>query len=153
MGTMHGQGRTEGGFTLIELMIVIAIIAIIASIAVPSMVGARKNANEGTAIASLRTLITAERIYRERALNGVNDYASSIAALGSATLIDSALSTGTRNGYVYSIISADHWTWQGQAMPQILNVTGDRTFYVDDTGVIRFTSVGLADMNSPPVGE
>ena len=60
------QHRKNEGFTLIELMIVVAIIAIIAAIAIPSLINAKKAANEASAIASMRTLSTVSEQYRNR---------------------------------------------------------------------------------------
>src|SRR5205085_1955103 len=81
--------RSRRGFTLIELMIVIAIIAIIAAIAIPSLLDARKASNETAAIGGLRAIFSAETLFRDRDKdgNGVCDYAVSMSALDAARLI------------------------------------------------------------------
>ena len=80
--------RREEGFTLIELMIVVAIIAIIAAIAIPSLLNARKAGNEASAISSLRTLTTVNEQYRTRFQN----YAGDLSDLNDEGYIDSAIS-------------------------------------------------------------
>ncbi len=125
------------GFTLVEIMIVVAIIALLAAIAIPNLLRARLNANESTAIAALRTISTACESYRS-AQNPVS-YPASLAILSGATppYIDATLGTGTKSGYTftYTQVSANQHTCV--AAPVTANVTGTRSFFVDESGVIR----------------
>src|SRR5438046_5979831 len=98
---MVGQKvRGSGGFTLIELMIVIAIIAIIAAIAIPNLIEARKGSNEAAAIGALRTIGSAQHIFQsaDKDKNGIFDYATALDSLGVAHLVDPQLATGTKQG-------------------------------------------------------
>jgi prepilin-type N-terminal cleavage/methylation domain-containing protein len=148
------------GFTLIELMIVIAIIAIIAAIAIPSMLEARKNANETAAIAGLKAIQTAEAIYRERyddpVVNGssyTNVHVSGGQGLYEVGLLeafkpDTSGGAATANflvkqGYRYfgrpSAINADRpYLWIASAWPVVMGSTGDRRFITNHTGTIWY---------------
>jgi len=138
--------KQEKGFTLIELMIVVAIIAIIAAIAIPSLLNARKAGNESSAISSLRTLATTNNMYRTR----YQTYTSSLANLSAAGYIDSILGSGTKSGYVFTYSGSTN-TWTVSATPSTTGTTGDRGFFVDQTGVIRFAASGAATSASSPL--
>src|SRR5687767_8843557 len=139
--------KRNSGFTLIELMIVIAIIAIIAAIAIPNLIEARKGSNEAAAIGALRTISTAQSLYREgdKEGDGTFDYAGSLTELtvNNTNLIDSVLAKGTKQGYHFSILAADAFTWSASATPAAHRKSGDRYFYCDESGVIRFSTTGL----------
>ena len=77
---MSGRESSAGGFTIIEILISMGIIAIIAAIAIPNLIEARKGANESAAISSLRTLVTVQSLFRSRDTDGdgIDDYAESI---------------------------------------------------------------------------
>src|SRR5206468_1454104 len=100
------------GFTLIELMIVVAIIAIIAAIAIPSLLNARKAGNEASAISSCRTLTTVNEQYRTR----FQSYSTSLANLLAENYIDNVLGSGTKSGYAFVFTGATN-TWSCTSSP------------------------------------
>jgi type IV pilus assembly protein PilA len=137
--------RTQG-FTLIELMIVVAIIAIIAAIAIPSLLNARKAGNEASAISSCRTLTTVNEQYRTR----FQSYATGLANLLAENYIDNILGSGAKSGYAFTFAGAVN-TWTCNANPQVKGTTGDRFFFVNESGVIRFSSTGAAGPTSSAI--
>ena len=138
--------KRNQGFTLIELMIVVAIIAIIAAIAIPSLLNARKAGNEASAISSLRTLTTVNEQYRTR----FGDYSDSMTSLSAEGYIDSVLGAASKSGYTFTYAGGTN-TWTTSTVPTTAGTTGDRGFFVDQSGVIRFTSSGTASSTSPPI--
>jgi prepilin-type N-terminal cleavage/methylation domain-containing protein len=143
--------KKNQGFTLIELMIVVAIIAIIAAIAIPSLLNARKAGNEASAISSLRTLTTVNEQYRTR----FQLYTDSLANLSTAGYIDSVLGAGAKSGYTFGYGGGGGPppvnTWQCTSDPTDPGVTGDRFFFVDQSGVIRFDPAATADSTDQPI--
>lgn len=133
------------GFTLVEIMIVVAIIALLAAIAIPNLLRARHNANESAAIAALRTLSTAEESYR--AAQTPPSYSAALTNLSSASppYIDTALSGATstansRQGYYFTYTRTSANQYNCLATPAVSAVTGTRIFYVDESGVIRLSN-------------
>jgi type IV pilus assembly protein PilA len=150
------------GFSLIELLIVVAIILIIAAIAIPNLLRSKMAANEASAVGSLRTLNTACVEYSTtyggypKALSNLGPAATATST--AADLIDSVLASGTKSGYsfVYTPTATDasgnvlSYSITGQ--PVSPGVTGQRSFYTDQSGVIRANPNGAADANSTPLG-
>ena len=137
--------RNRQGFTLVEIMIVVAIIALLAAIAIPNLLRARHNANEAAAIAGTRTISSSSESYR--AAQTPPSYPANLAALGNATppYIDGALAGATATNtakqgyfYTYSQVNANQYTCV--ASPAISGTTGTRVFFVDASGVIRLNS-------------
>jgi prepilin-type N-terminal cleavage/methylation domain-containing protein len=152
--------RKQKGFSLIELLIVVAIILIIAAIAIPNLLRARIAANESSAVSSVRTINTAEVTY-QTAYPTVG-YAAQLADLGgpaagcvpastSACLIDNVLSTAApggagKSGYVFVAVGAAgagggaiNQLYTVGASPVQFNQTGVRNFCSNEDGVLRFS--------------
>jgi type IV pilus assembly protein PilA len=145
-------GPRAGGFTLVELMIVIAIIAIITAIAIPNLVESRKHANSAAAIGALRTINVSESIFREadRDGNGVADYGT-LTQLKTAQLVDSVLGSGTKQGYFFAAdrsSTTSQFLWFATANPMIPSLTGDRYFETNHAGVVFYTTAGRLALNT-----
>ena len=142
------------GFTLVEIMIVVAIIVLLAAIAIPNLLRARLNANEASAIASMRTISTAAESFR--AAQSPPQYPATLGALSDTTggvppYIDSVLGGGTKQGYTFTYASAADAsgrrnTFSVVAAPVVGGTTGIRSFFVDHSGVVR---VGTTDQGTP----
>jgi type IV pilus assembly protein PilA len=133
------------GFTLVEIMIVVAIIALLAAIAIPNLLRARHNANEAAAIASLRTISVACESFR--AAQTPPTYPANLAALSAAVppYIDAALAGATaaateRQGYFFTYALVDRNQYTCTASPAVAGTTGTRIFFVDESGVIRLNN-------------
>jgi prepilin-type N-terminal cleavage/methylation domain-containing protein len=134
--------RRRRGFSLIELLIVIAIILIIITIALPKFSSAQRYAKETSAIGAIRTIHTAQVQYYSQ----YGKYASSLTELGpptsgaagpgAADLIDSGLAGGEKGGYKF-VVTANAGGYVINAQPTAFGVSGTRTFYSDQSMVLR----------------
>jgi type IV pilus assembly protein PilA len=130
------------GFTLTELMIVIAIIAVIAAVAIPSLVSSRKSANETRAIGVLKAIGSSQEMYRVR----FGTYASDPDDLQDAGYLKISFPA-----YTPLLYNATESHWALLVGPTNPGIDGDRYFYVDQSGVIRFSEGGSAGPFDPPI--
>jgi len=146
---IHSNGpvlKADKGFSLIELLFVVAIIGIIAAIAIPGLSRARKAANAGSAIQSLRTVVTAEHLYEIK-----NKTYASMADLASAGVIDSNIASGAKSGYTFTLtVAPGGKKFTCTATPQDQPTVLDH-FFVDETGIIRFNTGAPANATSQPI--
>ena len=138
------------GFSLIELLIVVAIIGIIAAIAVPKLLQSKAAANEASAISAIRNIVTSQRTFS--ATVGSGTYANDLASLQTAKLIDSVLGSGTKDGYAFTSSGGTN-TFVVTGAPNVAGSTGTRYFFSDESGVIRYATGAAATVASSPLGQ
>jgi type IV pilus assembly protein PilA len=152
--------KKQKGFSLIELLIVVAIILIIAAIAIPNLLRSRMAANEASAVGSMRSINTAEVTYSSTFPD--SGYAAALVNLGgaacappalatttSACLLDAVLTTGVKSGYKFAATGANpingiNTTFISSGVPSTPGQTGNRGFGSNQSGVIYYTLLGTA---------
>ena len=164
--------KKQNGFSLIELLIVVAIILIIAAIAIPNLMRSKMAANESSAVSALRTINTAEITYSTvypgvgysvdlPSLGGSAAVCPAGAASATACIIDDILASATalgtaKSGYFYTytlgaVVGGINTSYTVTATPTVLGTAGQRYFFTDQSGVLRYALSGPATLASSAI--
>ena len=140
----------KSGLPLVAILAICAVgfcglVSLVAAIAIPNLIEARKHGNEASAIRALKTINTSQMLFREgdKDADGTLDYAGTLTELSDATLIDFVLGGGVKQGYVFQLgVSprSPEFLWMAVANPVQPGTTGDRYFVTNHAGVIFYSN-------------
>ena len=165
----HALRPKAGMSTWLILLIVVGglcvvsvpVIAVIAAIAIPNLIEARKHGNEAVAVGALKTITTAQTLYREgdKDDDKVFDYGS-LRELSDVMLVDGILGTGTKQGYFFQCqpsTTTSEFLWMATADPAMPMTTGNRWFAVNQAGIVYYSDLAPIDLDTttcelPPPG-
>ncbi len=143
----------EKGFSLIEVLIIVVVIGIIVSIAIPRLLAARKKANESSAVATLRTIFSGEQTYSSTDGNGEF---GTLGELHAAGIVDELLDSGSKSGYIFDVVPTDSDGTNPAIFDAYANArafgtepsaTGTKNFYTNEGGAIFQNEAG---QDNPP---
>ena len=148
---MQSSQLKRKGFSLIELLVVVAVVLILAAIAVPNLLRARRAANEASSVASLRAIASGQMAYRH-----TQGAYTTLAGLGSENVIDSVLASGSKSGYLFASDpgtdpSMEFTAGADPAVSSGIGASGTRFYFVSQDQVIRFNTGAPADSTSSPL--
>jgi type IV pilus assembly protein PilA len=157
--------RRQTGFSLIELLIVVAIILILAAIAIPNLIQSKMTANEASAVQTLRDINTAESVYSIQFGAGLSPDLKSLGGTSGTSTPSSALlipdpvaQTNEKDGFTFTyVVTANNGpggtpsNYTVNADPTTPGSTGRRWFFTDETFVIRFNTSGSSTANDPSI--
>jgi type IV pilus assembly protein PilA len=139
---MRWKRRPRRGFTLIEILIAVAIISLLLAVAIPPAMSAHRHANELTVMREVQTIFQGQLEY----MSQFGEFASTLTQLGppasgvggpqAAKLIPASLASGDRNGYLFTL-QKTRLGFAVNANPKVFGRDGSRTFYIDEDGILR----------------
>nr|MBU1327972.1 type II secretion system GspH family protein [Candidatus Omnitrophota bacterium] len=145
--------KSKRGFTLVEIMIVLAIVMTLATLVVSSVLRARHNANEMAAVAACKTVVTACQTFYANTLPHTYplDLSYLIGPISNPPYIDSVLANGTKQGYSFTYTFIDTESFILNSDPIVPGKTGTRHFFVNESGIIKANHDSQASSADPAV--